>query len=43
MRRAVALVVVTATLSFGAAPFRAVPVAAQQDSAKLDGYKKEAV
>jgi aminobenzoyl-glutamate utilization protein B len=44
MTRAVALVMVTAALSFGAVPFGAVPVAAQQaDSAKLDGYKKEAV
>jgi len=44
MTRAVALVMVTAALSFGAVPFGAVPIAAQQaDSAKLDGYKKEAV
>jgi aminobenzoyl-glutamate utilization protein B len=43
MKRVVAIGMVTVALSFGAGPFSAVPVAAQQpDSAKLAEYKKEA-
>ena len=38
MKRAVALVIVTAALSLNGA----VPLSAQQDAAKLDAYKKEA-
>ena len=43
MKRVVGLGMVTIALSFGAVPFKAVPLAAQQDSAKLAEYKKDAV
>jgi aminobenzoyl-glutamate utilization protein B len=43
MRRAVVAGMVTAALTIGSAPFGAVPLAAQQDAAKLAAQKADAV